>query len=67
MYEEDKRKKRTEVINEHNNYIYIYILTIMILFLKREKKIHDIENNYYKNFRMNIYCIQKNKFDFIII
>jgi hypothetical protein len=31
----------------------------MILFLKKEKKIHYIENNYYKNFRMNIYYIQK--------
>ena len=31
----------------------------MILLLKKEKKIHYIENNYYQNFRMNIYYIQK--------
>ncbi len=31
----------------------------MILFLKKEKKIHNLENNYSNNFRTNIYYIQE--------
>ena len=31
----------------------------MILFLKKEKKTQKSEKNYQKNFRMNIYYIQK--------